>query len=89
MQDCVSSGGETSMASPSQVRTGSVGMEKLRDPAALRSSQLLAPLDAPLCSQKSSIIHVGAWSLAFFCPRTHRSTPPSTSRTDKFGESRK
>jgi hypothetical protein len=34
-------------------------------------------------------VHVGAWSLALSCPRAHRSAPPSTSRTDKFGESRK
>jgi hypothetical protein len=37
----------------------------------------------------SSMIHVGAWSLASSCPRAHRSTPPSTSRSDTFGESRK
>src|ERR1700730_17938655 len=46
-------------------------------------------LEPRLWSQRSSMIHVGAWSLAFSCPRAHRSTPPSTSRTDKFGESRK
>lgn len=37
----------------------------------------------------SSVIHVGAWSLAFVCPRAHRSTPLSTSRSATVGESRK
>ena len=35
-QDCASFGGENLMPSPSQVRTGSVGVEKLRDPGACR-----------------------------------------------------
>jgi hypothetical protein len=40
-------------------------------------------------SQRSSTIQAGAWSLAFSSPRTHRSTPPCTSRSHTVGERRK
>ncbi len=40
-------------------------------------------------AQRSSSIQAGAWSLEFSSPRTHRSTPPSTSRSDSTGERRK
>ena len=36
----------------------------------------------------SSTIQAGAWSLAFSSPRTHRSTPPWTSRSHTVGERR-
>jgi hypothetical protein len=36
-----------------------------------------------------STIHAGAWSLAFSSPRTHRSMPPSTSRSHTLGERRR
>jgi YD repeat-containing protein len=39
--------------------------------------------------QTSSVIHAGAWSLAFGSPRTHRSTPPFTSLLDSVGASNK
>ena len=39
--------------------------------------------------QRSSNIQTGAWSLALTSPRTQRSTPPSMSRSNISGESRK
>lgn len=33
--------------------------------------------------------HAGAWSLAFFSPRTQRSTPASWSRSARSGDSRR
>ena len=40
-------------------------------------------------TQSVNMIQAGAWSLAFSSPRTHRSTPPCTSRSHTVGERRK
>ena len=74
-----------------QQRTLKVG-DHLALGAQRRASEQAVPwfaIDGAPDEFYAALMWSGAWSLAFFSPRTPRSTPPSTSRSHIVGESRK